>query len=49
MEKLLRQLKTGKAVGPDQLRKEDLILDICLTSEILSVIFQYSLDIGKLL
>ena len=48
VEKLLRQLKTGRAPGPDQLRKEDLILDICLTSEILSVIFQYSLDIGEL-
>ena len=46
--KLLRQLKTGKAPGPDQLRKEDLILDICLTSEILYVTFQSSLDIGEL-
>ena len=48
VEKLLRQLKTGKAPGSDQLRKKDPILDICLTSEILSVIFQCSLDIDKL-
>ena len=34
--------------GSDQSGKEDLILDICLTSDILSVIFQYSLDVGEL-
>ena len=48
VEKMLRGLKTGKAPGPDQLRKEDLVIDIELSAKILTVIFQYSLDIGQL-
>ena len=41
-------LKSGKAPGPDGLRKVDLCLAIEEVSSILTIIFQYSLDIGKL-
>ena len=42
-----RQLKTGKAPGPDQLKKY-FVLDVGLTSKILSVVLQYSTNIDKL-
>ena len=45
---MLKDLKSGKAPGPDQLKKEDLCLDLVVTSDILAHIFQYSLDIGQL-
>lgn len=48
VRKMIRDLKKGKAPGPDGIRKEDLVLDIELTSAILSHIFQYSLDTGVL-
>ena len=47
-EKTLRGLKTGKAPGHDQLRKEDLVIDIELSAKILTIIFQYSFGIGQL-
>lgn len=46
--KLLKELKNGKAPGPDMLRKEDLCSNLEISSKILSKIFQYSLDIGQL-
>ena len=42
-----RQLKTGKAPGPDQLKKY-FGLDVGLTSKTLSVVFQYYTDTDKL-
>ena len=48
VRKLLIGLKTGKAPGPDQLRKEDLSLDVVVTSQILALIFQHSLNTGQL-
>ena len=41
-------LKSGKAPGSDGVRKVDLCLAIEEVSSILTIIFQYSLDIGKL-
>lgn len=46
--KLLKDLKAGKAPGPDGLTKKDLNLDITNTAAILKHIFQYSLDKGVL-
>jgi hypothetical protein len=46
--KLLRELKTGKAAGPDNIRKEDLHIDIHLVARILTNIFQFSTKIGKI-
>ena len=48
VKKLMCDLKSGKAPGPDGLRKVDLCLAIEEVSSILTIIFQYSLDIGKL-
>jgi len=46
--KLLKELKNGKASGPNMLRKEDICLNLEITSKIMSKIFQYSLDIRQL-
>ena len=48
VKKMLSGLKTGKASGLDQLRKEDLVIDIELSAKILTIIFQYSFGIGQL-
>ena len=46
--KLIRDLKRGKAPGPDGLRKEDLMVDVELTAACLSCIYKKSLEQGKL-
>ena len=46
--KLLNSLKSGKAPGPDGLKKEDLTLDTEQTAGCLSLIFNKSLTFGKL-
>lgn len=48
VKKLLCDLKLGKAPGPDGLKKVDLCLAIDEVTSILTTIFQYSLDIGRL-
>ena len=48
VEKMIKNLKKGKAPGPDMIRKEDLTVQTFLTSVILRDIFQYSLDQGTL-
>jgi hypothetical protein len=48
VRKLLLDLKAGKAPGPDGIRKSDLCVAVSEISEILTNIFQYSLDIGLL-
>ena len=48
IEKLIRDLKPGKAPGPDLIRKEDLQIDIQLTSQCLTHIYNKSLQAGKL-
>ena len=48
VEKLLRNLKGGKAPGPDGLRKEDLCIDARLTAKCLTLIFTASIEQGKL-
>jgi hypothetical protein len=45
---LINNLKPGKAPGPDGLRKHDLCMAVDEISEILALIFQYSLDTGFL-
>jgi hypothetical protein len=45
--KLIKDLKNGKAPGPDGIRKEDLTVNIEANSAILTLIFQYSLDKRK--
>lgn len=44
--KLLKDLKKGKAPGPDQITRNDLCLDINATASILCTIFNYSVAIG---
>ena len=48
VEKLFRNLKGGKAPGPDGLRKEDLCIDARLTAKYLTLIFTASIEQGKL-
>ena len=45
---MINNLKNGKAPGPDGIRKEHMTLDIIGTADILTIIFQYSLDTGTL-
>ena len=40
---LLKSLKNGKSPGPDEIRKEDLIIDPVMTAKCLTAIFQASL------
>ena len=47
VEKMLRDLKTEKALDLDYLRKEYLVVDIPLAVQILMIIFQCSLDVGQ--
>jgi hypothetical protein len=42
--KLINTLKPGKAPGPDGIRKEHLTVSSEITTSILTIIFQYSLD-----
>ena len=46
VKKLLLNLKAGKAPGPDGFTKADLTLEI--ETDILTGVFQYSIDIGEL-
>ena len=48
VEKLLNDLKTGKAPGPDGLNKEDLCIDTRLIANCLTLIFNASLRSAKL-
>ena len=45
---LLKSLKNGKSPGPDELRKEDLIIDPVMTAKCLTAIFQASLSASRL-
>ena len=45
---LIKGLKNRKAPGPDEIRKEDLMIDTTLMAEILTTIFQCSIDMGVL-
>ena len=47
VEKMLRDLKTEKALDLDYLRKEYLVVDIPLAVQILMIIFQCSLDVRQ--
>ena len=46
--KLLRGLQNGKAPGPDNIGKNDLTIDIKLNAECLSLIYNKSIEQGKL-
>ena len=46
--KLLRSLQNGKAPGPDNLGKTDLTININMTAECLSLIYNKSIEQGKL-
>ena len=46
--KLITELKSGKAAGPDQITKEILCLDQALSSEILAAVFNYSISTASL-
>ena len=46
--KLIQDLKPGKAPGPDGIRKEDLMIDITQAAWCLTMIFNKSLEQGKL-
>ena len=48
VSKLINALKNGKSSGPDEIRKEDLIIDPIMTSKCLTYIFQASLNSSKL-
>ena len=48
IKKLLLNLKAGKAPGPDGFTKADLTLEIESMTDILTAVFQYSIDIGEL-
>lgn len=48
VRKLIKDLKNGKAPGPDGIRKNDLTIDLDLMSTILTRIFQYSIDTCKI-
>ena len=43
---LLLKLKPGKAPGPDNFTKADFSLDVETMSDILTSIFQYSIDVN---
>jgi len=46
--KLVKDLKPGKAPGPDAIRRDDLLIDVNLTSQCLTHIFNKSLQTSKL-
>jgi hypothetical protein len=46
--KLLQDLKRGKGCGPDQISKQMMVLDIHMCAEILTVIFNHSINTGSL-
>jgi len=45
--KLLNNLQKGKAPGPHGLSRQDLCIDVTPISQILCLIFQYSIDLGE--
>lgn len=48
VKNLIKKLKPGKASGPDQIGKRELSLALDETADILTLIFQYSLDSARL-